>query len=144
VLRNFSSMPSLLKLLVASSLVMGGFLVRSVLPYGSISAFGRMVSIREWWTSGAGAATTIIAVLFMAAAILMLRRSQYGRSVYVLGWVAMSISIPTMSSILNGGGDWSDSFSDGESTCHDANSSLSFYECASKKVLCSKHESALT
>lgn len=93
MLKNFVEMPVLLKLLVVSTLVTAAFLLRLVVPYGGISAFGRIVSVGDWWRSGAGVATAATASVFISSAILMLKRSQYGRALYVLGWVASSLSI---------------------------------------------------
>ena len=102
MLRNFYQMPRLLKLLTASTLALIVFLVGSVLPHGSISAFGRQMSTTEWWASGAGAITVLAAVLPIASAALMLKRSRYGRPAYVLGWVVLSLATPVLVAVTKG------------------------------------------
>ena len=97
--RNFLAMPPLLKLLTASAFVVLLFVVGSAFRNSGIEVFGRQVSSANWWSSGAGLVTLIAGAILAASAILMLSRSRYGRPTYILGWVALDISILLISRI---------------------------------------------
>jgi hypothetical protein len=97
------AMPSMLKLITAS--VLGALIsvITTMLPNSSAGVFGlfdRHVTTSVWWESGAGTIVLILATLFCVSAILMLRRSRYGRPVYILALIAMSVSIPFVARVI--------------------------------------------
>jgi hypothetical protein len=92
--RNFLAMPQILKLLTAAAAVLPLLCLASTLPRTSIGLFGRQLTTAEWWSTGMRLMTTFIASVMCIAAFLMLRRSIYGRPVYILAWITLSFSIP--------------------------------------------------
>jgi len=97
------AMPSMLKLITAS--VLGALIsvITTMLPNSSAGVFGlfdRHVTTSVWWDSGAGKIVAVLAILFCVSAILMLRRSRYGRPVYIVALIAMSVSIPFIASVI--------------------------------------------
>ena len=90
------AMPLILKLLTAATLVVPVICLVSLFPSQSINIFGRQMTTREWWSSGAGVVMVAVGALIVVAALLMLRRSRYGRPTYVAGWLAMSASVPVV------------------------------------------------
>ena len=100
---NFMAMPSMLKLITAS--VLGALIsvITTMLPNRSGGVFGlfdRHVTTSVWWESGVGTIVWILATLFCVSSILMIRRSRYGRPVYILALIAMSVSIPFVASVI--------------------------------------------
>jgi uncharacterized membrane protein len=82
-------MPRWLKLLT-----IGGFaaLVMALLkPFSGVGVFGEHIDPSAWWRSGAGVAFVVPAIVMGISAFLLLRRSQYGRAMYIGGWIAMSV-----------------------------------------------------
>lgn len=88
------AMPPLLKLLTAVTVGVPIFCITSMFPHQSIGVFGRQMTASEWWSSGAGLTTLVVGCLMLAAGLLMLRRSRYGRPVYILGLIAISLAEP--------------------------------------------------
>ena len=82
--RNFRAMPKLLRWLTALGLCVTLFFVPVLIPGNTVRAFGRSISTQEWWLSGAGWIFACTYGLVPVSAVLMLRRSRYGRSLYVL------------------------------------------------------------
>lgn len=101
MLKNFLSMPILLKLMTISAFGILGFVVGSLITNSPIMVFGQPVSVSEWWGSGAGPLTVVIAFVGGAAGLLMLTRSSYGRPAYLLTWLLATTSIPVIA-ILTG------------------------------------------
>jgi hypothetical protein len=100
---NFMAMPSMLKLITASVLGTLISVITTMLPNSSAGVFGlfdRHVTTSVWWESGAGTNVGILATLFCVSSILMIRRSRYGRPVYILALIAMSVSIPFVASVI--------------------------------------------
>ncbi len=102
MIRSFLKMPVFLKLLTASTVAAVAFSIESLLPGGSLAVFGKVISASEWWSSGAGYISALTAVLFIASALLMLARSRLGRPLYLIGWLGLSVSIPTFAIIVKG------------------------------------------
>lgn len=98
--RNFIAMPLLLKLLTVATVAVPIFCIQSLLPQQSINVFGQHMNATVWWSSGAGLATLVASCFMLVASLLMLKRSHYGRLVYVLGWVAMSLFIPLIAYLV--------------------------------------------
>jgi hypothetical protein len=94
VLKNFSSMPGILKWLTWLCSVLPIFLLVSLNPYGSIKVAGRAMPNAEWWASGAGVVVLVLAIAMTTAGILLLKRSPYGRPIYILGMLATFLSGP--------------------------------------------------
>lgn len=92
--KNGVAMPLPLKLLSSAALILLLFCVWSALPQVSIRIFGRHISYSDWWSSGAGFATIVVSCLMIVAVRLMLARSEYGRPVYILGWIVLSALVP--------------------------------------------------
>lgn len=100
MVRNFISMPLLLKVLTMATIALPIFCVQSLFPGHSINVFGQHVFVSDWWSSAAGMVTVVISGLMLTASLLMLKRSIYGRVVYILGFITMSLSIPLISYLL--------------------------------------------
>jgi hypothetical protein len=96
-------MPFLLKLIVLSSVSAAVFLIGTVVTTAPILVFGQRMTSSEWWASGAGLALLPAAVIGCAAAILMMRRSRYGRPVYILTLVAAYLSGPVVAHLAGKG-----------------------------------------
>jgi len=102
-MKNFIAMPWLLKLMTISAFSVLGFVVGSVVTTSPIMVFGQPVTVSEWWSSGAGILTVTIAIIGGAAGVLMLRRSRFGRSAYILTWAVASASIPLIAALTGKG-----------------------------------------
>jgi hypothetical protein len=83
-----------LKLLTVSVVAVPLFVVASVVPGQTIRAFGHPMTTSVWWSSGAGLATVAASLPVVAGSILMLKRSQYGRALYAMGWAILCIAAP--------------------------------------------------
>jgi len=87
-MKNFLAMPGILKMLTAAGLCTLLWVAAST---NGVNVFGKHVSASIWWGSGAGYCLLLAAMITSAASILMIRRSRYGRSVYVAGWAILGI-----------------------------------------------------
>lgn len=92
LIKNFRAMPKMLKWLTAISLGAFAIAVRTFFPPG-VGVFGQLVSIQDWWMSGAGEISLVCLVVLGASGILMLRRSSHGRLVFILGWIALDLVV---------------------------------------------------
>jgi len=91
---NFIEMPSVLKLIVVSGLVFPGFVVGSIVS--PVEVFGRDVGVGAWWASGGGPFMVVTGMLLWSASVRMLKRSAWGRHLYVGAWIVMGISGPVV------------------------------------------------
>jgi hypothetical protein len=89
------AMPSLLKWLSWAGPLL---LLIGIVPLFDerMLVFGRPMPHGWWWSSGAVALAFVPGVVVCAAAILVIRRSGFARTVYVLGWLLLTLSIPLM------------------------------------------------
>jgi hypothetical protein len=96
--RSFAAMPPVLKWLTAIGLL------ALVFPVGftflGLRAFGRPMTGLAWWSSGAGPVSTVSCLCMAASALLMLRRTRYARTLYLLSWVALNASEPLLASMV--------------------------------------------
>jgi hypothetical protein len=85
-MKNFLAMPGILKMLTAV-----GFctLIWVAASLNGVSNFGEHVNASTWWGSGAGYCMLIAAIVMSGASVLMIRRSKYGRPVYIVGWLIL-------------------------------------------------------
>lgn len=93
MLANFKQMPLVLKILTLSFIAGLAFLTETLVPGSTILVFGRNIAVRQWWASGVGAACVAVVVLLGLSSILMIRRAQIGRCVYVVGLVLGVVSL---------------------------------------------------
>ena len=100
MVRNFIVMPLLLKILTVSIIALPIFFILTLFSGHSINVFGRYVSAHEWWSSGAGFVAVANTSIMLAASLLILKRSAFGRVVYVLGFLMMTLSIPLVTKLL--------------------------------------------
>jgi hypothetical protein len=91
--KNFMNMPAILKLLTLGFLVVLFFLVKTAIGGQLIIVFNREIPVHQWWSRGFGTINCVVALFLVAADILMLRRSRYGRPIYVASWVIMSLGL---------------------------------------------------
>jgi hypothetical protein len=99
VLKNFSSMPGILKWLTWVCSALPIFLLVSLNPYGSIKVSGRAMRNAQWWASGAGVVVAVLAIAMTAAGILMLRRSPHARPIFLVGMLATFLSGPLIAKL---------------------------------------------
>lgn len=98
--KNFLVMPSQLKLVAAIALFFPVFILLSVWPGATISAFGRPLTVAAWWASGGGPFTVIVGVLLLGSGVLMLTRSPGARLFYIASLGLMILSIAVVGSSL--------------------------------------------
>lgn len=94
--RNFLAMPSLLQFLTAGTVLVIAFFVSSTIPHSSVNVMGGVMSTDEWWKSGAATVIALNAILFAVSATLMLKRSRYGRHLYIVGSIVSCLSLPVV------------------------------------------------
>lgn len=87
MLENFIRMPGLLKVLT----LLGIFSILWVLitAFSGVNVMGHYITAAVWWESGAGVLCLFAALIMNASAILLLRRSRYGRTLHIIGWIAI-------------------------------------------------------
>jgi hypothetical protein len=93
MMRNFSRMPRLLKLLTLGAFLSLAFALSK--PFTGVGVFGEPITFLKWFGSAAGLAFVLPALVLGTSAILILRKSQYGRVVHVAGWCAMIVGAYT-------------------------------------------------
>jgi len=103
VVKNFLTMPIVLKLITASALVILLIVVSTIVPGGPIHVFGRDVTRAEWWAIGAGQFLFIVMLLMTASAVMMLRRARHSRLANIVAWIALSFSIPFVAGVTGMG-----------------------------------------
>jgi hypothetical protein len=99
-------MPPVLKLITVTALGAVIPVITTVLPNfpaGVFGLFDRHISTSEWWSSSAGKMVSMTAALFCASAVMMLRRSRYGRLIYIAALITMCITIPTVAGVIGMG-----------------------------------------
>jgi len=87
--QNFKAMPIALKFLTAHAVISASFILGSIIPHNSFSIDGKSATYSEWWNSGFGAYTSFIGIVLPIAGILLLKRHQYARLVYVVTLMAI-------------------------------------------------------
>ena len=102
MIRNFLKMPWPLRILTAGGIAILFFVVGSMRPNSSINVFGQPVTTAQWWDSGAGLFSLTVGLLICIATVMMLGRSRYGRLVYILTWIVISLSVPFTAGALGG------------------------------------------
>jgi hypothetical protein len=100
VFKSFKAMPSILKWLCVVGLVPPLFLFGTLIPNGSINVDGKPMANSDWWSSGAGAVVAVLAIVMTAAEIMLLRRSKYGRPIYLIGMALTMASGPPIEKLL--------------------------------------------
>src|ERR1700677_1170833 len=104
--RNFLAMPRILKLITVTGIgavIPVATTVLPNLPAGVFGLFDRHISTSEWWSSSGGKMVSITAALFCASAFMMLRRSRYGRLLYIAALITMCIAIPIVAGVIGMG-----------------------------------------
>jgi hypothetical protein len=101
--RNFLAMPPILKLITVTALGALIPVTTTVLPNfpaGVFGLFNRHISTSEWWSSGGGKLVLVATALFCASAVMMLRRSRYGRLIYIAALITMCMAIPIVAGVV--------------------------------------------
>lgn len=82
--KNISDMPVLLKLIIASSLIVPLSCINSAYPRNEIEFFGKIVSYEKWWSSGAGVCGVILSLVILLSIFLVINKYNKGRQLYLL------------------------------------------------------------
>lgn len=94
VFKNFKGMPFILKILTTCVLAIPIFLLATLNMGGKIEVAGKPITNLEWWSSGAGVIILLVGILMVTASTLLLKKSPFGRPMYIFGFFLLTFSEP--------------------------------------------------